>query len=336
MRQNLLFLLRFGIGALLALALTNWLAERLDLRWDEVPNHSYLQVVRDFQDSPNQVDVVFFGTSSMRNAVAPEALAQNLKDQLGRPAEVWNLAMPGATPEIARFYARELFAQQAPKVFVLEAAPFLWDADRARHPDSEVYWRWFAGIRELGMESGRLRRRDIPEAIHGLSWGVEALWMASGIVGEDFPEGAHHTAKFGGVYELEELPMTRRQPPVTEQKAVREKLRVGGYTTSEAWREDLREIAELCKQNHVRLILLHQPFYADLLDHFEPNSYPKYLEWMERNAQELDLEFYNLHADWKLPMKHYRDFIHYAPQGAAWFSERLAQEVLAPMLQEPK
>lgn len=334
MRQNMTFLLRFGIGAVLALVASNWLAAFLHLRWDDVPNHSYLQVVEGFQTSPNEVDVVFFGTSSMRNAVAPEAIAQSLESQLGRPAEVWNLAMPGATPEIARFYARELFQHKRPKVFVLEAAPFLWDADRKRHPDSEVYWRWFAGARELLTESDRMRQRDIPEAIHGLSWGVEALWMASGVVGHDFPEGAHHTAAYGGVYELEELPMPRRQIPVTEQDAEREQLRVGGYTTSSAWREDLREMAKLCLENEVQLILVHQPFYPDLLEHFEAGSYAKYMQWMQENAKELDLEFYNLHEDWGLPMEHYRDFIHYAPQGAAWFSERLAQEVLAPMLQD--
>lgn len=334
MRQNMTFLLRFGIGAMLALVATNWLAERLDLRWNEVPNHSYLQVVEAFKASPNEVDVVFFGTSSMRNAIAPEALAQSLETQLGRPAEVWNLAMPGATPEIARFYARNLFTEKRPKVFVLEAAPFLWDADRARHPDSEVYWRWFAGMREIVSESGRMRRRDVPEALHGLSWGVEALWMASGIVGKDFPEGGYHTARFGGIYELEELSMQRRQKPVTEQEAVREKLRVGGYTTSEAWRRDLREIAELCKENQVRLVLLHQPFYSGLLDHFEAGSYEEYMQWMQQNAEELDLEFYNLHQDWGLPVELFRDFIHYAPQGAAWFSKRLAQEVLAPMLED--
>ncbi|MDA0668152.1 MAG: hypothetical protein O3A95_10885 [Planctomycetota bacterium] len=334
MRQNMTFLLRFGIGVLLALAATNWLAERLDLRWNEVPNHSYLQVVDGFRASPNEVDVVFFGTSSMRNAVAPEALAHSLETQLGRPTEVWNLAMPGATPEIARFYARELFKQKRPRVFVLEAAPFLWDADRARHPDSEVYWRWFAGMRELVSESDRMRGRDVPEALHGLSWGVEALWMASGVMGKDFPEGEHHTAAFGGVYELEELPMPRRQKPVTEQEAVREKLRVGGYTTSEAWRKDLREIAALCKEKQVRLVLVHQPFYSGLLQHFEAGAYDEYMQWMQQNAEQLDLDFYNLHQDWELPMEHYRDFIHYAPQGAAWFSERLAQEILAPMLQD--
>ena len=334
MHQNFTFLLRFLIGATLALVATNWLAANLDLRWNDVPNHSYLQVVEGFQTSPNQVDVVFFGTSSMRNAIAPEALAQTLESQLGRPTEVWNLAMPGATPEIARFYARELFSEKRPKVFVLEAAPFSWDADRARHPDSEVYWRWFAGPRELLTETKRMRKRDIAEAIHGLSWGVEALWMASGVVGEDFPEGAHHTAKFGGVYELEELQMERRQKPVTEQEAVRERIRVGGYHTSEAWADDLREIAELCKANDVQLILVHQPFYTGLLEHFEADDYAEYMQWITRHAEELDIEFYNLHEEWGLPMEYFRDFIHYAPQGAAWFSERMALEVLAPLLQD--
>jgi len=326
--------MRFLSGAVLALCLCNWIASNLQLRWKDVPNHSYLQVVDGFISSPNAVDVVFFGTSSMRNAIAPEAIAQSLEQQLGRPTEVWNLAMPGATPEIARFYARKLFAQKRPRIFVLEAAPFLWDADRARHPDSEVFWRWFAGPQSMLMESKRMRERDIPEAIHGLSWGVEALWMASGVVGTDFPEGPHHTAAFGGVYELEDLRLERRQIPVTEQKAVRERLRVGGYHTSDAWGKDLREIAELCKQMDVQLILVHQPFYPGLLEHFEQGSYAHYITWMEHNAKELGIPFYNLQQNWELPMEYYRDFIHYAPQGAAWFSQRMATEILTPLLQQ--
>ncbi|MFK5956871.1 MAG: hypothetical protein QM477_10550 [Planctomycetota bacterium] len=334
MRQNLIFLTRFLVGFWAVLCLTNWIAGSLNLRWKDVPNHSYLQVVHGFATSPNPVDVVFFGTSSMRNAIAPQVIAQNLEQELGRPTEVWNLAMPGATPEIARFYTRELFTHQRPRIFVLEAAPFLWDADRERHPDSEVFWRWFAGAESMLTEGNRMRRRDIPEAVHGLSWGVEALWLASGVVGEDFPEGAHHTAKYGGVYELEELPMARRQPPVTEQKAVRERLRVGGYHTSEAWAADLREIARLCQQNEVQLILVHQPFYTGLLEHFEEGAYPKYLQWIERSADQLGIPFYNLQQHWDLPMEHYRDFIHYAPRGAAWFSKRMATEILAPLLQQ--
>jgi len=332
MRQNLLFLLRFGIAAILALAITDRIADALDLRWDEVPNHSYLQVIRDFADSPQEVDVVFFGTSSMRNAVAPEHLAGILSQELGRPSECWNLAMPGATPEIVRHYARELFAENKPRILVLEAAPFLWDADRSAHPDSEVYWRWFAGLDDLALEGKRMRPRDLPEALHGIGWGIEALWRASGVVGDDFEEGAHHTAAFGGVYELEELPMPRRQVLVSEQGAVRESLRVGGYETSEVWAEDLREIAERCRELEIELVLLHQPFYSGLLERFEAGSYPAYLQWIQGLASELELPLVNAHADWDFDIEHYRDYIHYAPRGAAAFTERLAEDVLLPRL----
>lgn len=333
MRQNLLFLLRFCLAALIALVISDRVADALDLRWKDVPNHSYLQVVRDFADSPNEVDVAFFGTSSMRNAVAPEHLAQILAKELGRESECWNLAMPGATPEILRYYTRELFSEQRPRILVLEAAPFLWDADRRAHPDSEVYWRWFAGFRELTSEGRRMRTRDIPEALHGLGWGIEALWKASGVVGDDFKEGAHHTARFGGVYELEELPMPRRQVLVSEQNPVRESLRVGGYTTSDIWAEDLREIAANCKALGIELVLVHQPFYVGLLDHFEVGAYEGYLVWMQALAAELELPLIDAHGAWDFDIEHYRDFIHYAPRGAAAFTERLAVDVLLPRLQ---
>ncbi|MGB0952331.1 MAG: hypothetical protein ACPG31_03820 [Planctomycetota bacterium] len=332
MRQNLIFLLRFGIAALVALIASDRLADALDLRWKDVPNHSYLHVVRGFADSPAEVDVAFFGTSSMRNAVAPEHLAQILAQELGRESECWNLAMPGATPEILRYYTRELFTEKRPRILVLEAAPFLWDADRRAHPDSEVYWRWFAGVGELASEGSRMRTRDIPEALHGLGWGIEALWKASGVVGDDFKEGAHHTAQFGGVYELEELPMPRRQVIVSEQDPVREKLRVGGYATSEVWADDLREIAANCKELGIELVLVHQPFYVGLHEHFPAGAYDAYREWMGNLADELQLPLLDAHAEWDFDIEHYRDFIHYAPRGAAAFTERLAEELLLPRL----
>ncbi len=334
MRPALLFFLRFSIGVFLLFAAANLCAQHFHFRWHQVPNHGYLQVVHDFQQNDSPADLVFFGTSAMRNAIVPLVVKEHLQQQLKRPVEVWNLALPGATPEIARFYVDHIFKDHPPRIFVIEAAPFLWDADRKNHPDSEVYWRWFASWSDLLCRFRTMRRQDLPDAIHGRAWGAEALWLQSGLLGHHFSTGPHPAQPWGGVYAPEDLQKQPQKLSVQKQPGMREGLRVGSYALSDVWRQDLQHIAEVCARENTQLILLHPPFYPALRPLFAEGAYETYLDWMQENANQLQVPFLNLQSTIRLQPSMYRDFIHYAPTGANWFSQYVCN-LLLPYLNQP-
>ena len=333
-KTALLYFVRFLIGAGVALVASNAIARVTHLRWEHVPNHSYLQVADGFRDSENAVDVVFFGTSATRNSVVPELISAQISGALGRSVECWNLAMPNATPEVFSRLAATVFREDRPQLLILEAVPMLWDANRRTHTPTEVFWRWFADLPDLIRYASQLNGRKLREALRGLDWGVEALWIRSGVLMQGELTGSHPTGPFGGVYELDQLgipvPVDQLLSNTSHQ---REKDRVSMFRTSPQWREELHNIAATCKANGVTLILLHQPMYNELLPLFEPGAYADYMAWMTTAATEEGVELIVLQDAW--PMEDeldFRDFIHYSPRGAASFSARLAEEILLPRL----
>jgi hypothetical protein len=333
-KTSIVFFIRFMLGALLTLFAANALASALDLRWQHVPNHSYLNVADGFRGSPNDVDVVFFGTSATRNSVVPELISTRLETALGRDVECWNLAMPNSTPEVFTRLAETVLGDSRPRLLVLEAAPMMWDADRRTHTATEVFWRWFADLPDLLRYSRTLDGRKLRECLRGLDWGMEALWNRSGILMQGELKGSHPTGPFGGVYGLDQLEI--EVPPeqlLSNTSHKREQDRVSMYATTSAWRAELHRIAEQCREKNVTLLLLHQPVYPELLSLFEPGVYEEFLQWITAAAEEEQVELLVLHGAWPMEDEQFfRDYIHYSPRGAAWFSTKLADEVLLPRL----
>jgi lysophospholipase L1-like esterase len=59
------------------------------------------------------------------------------------------------------------------------------------------------------------------------------------------------------------------------------------------------------------------------------------MTWITTAAEEEGVELINLQDEWIMEDEQYfRDYIHYSPRGAAWFSTRLASEILLPRLQQ--
>lgn len=335
-KTSFVFFVRFMIGALVTLFAANAIANMAHLRWEHVPNHSYLNVADGFHDSENNVDVVFFGTSATRNSVVPELISARLGEALGREVECWNLAMPNSTPEIFSRLSGTIFSENKPKLLMMEAAPMMWDADRRTHTATEVFWRWFADLPDLARYPKQLNGRKLREKLRGMDWGMEALWIRSGILMQGELAGSHPTGPFGGVYELDKLDM-----PVPDEHLLsktshqREQDRVSMYRTSVAWRKELHMIAENCKANNVQLVLIYQPIYKGLLTMFAPGAYQDYVDWITAAAKEEGLPLVMLQDDWVMEDEQYfRDYIHYSPRGAKWYSTKLADEVLLPLLQD--
>jgi hypothetical protein len=335
-KTSFVFFVRFMLGGLAALFAANAIARTAHLRWEHVPNHSYLNVADGFRASENPVDVVFFGTSATRNSVVPELISERLSTALNRDVECWNLAMPNSTPEVFSRLAEVVFEQGRPRLLVLEAAPMMWDADRRTHTATEVFWRWFADLPDLLRYAKQLNGRKLRECLRGLDWGMEALWIRSGVLMQGELAGSHPTGSFGGVYELDQLDIAIPEDRLLSNTShKREQDRVSMYRTSPLWRKELHKIAETCQANGVELILLHQPIHPNILPMFESGVYEDYMTWISTAAEEEGVELIVLQGQWVMEEEQYfRDYIHYSPRGAAWFSTRLASEILLPRLQQ--
>jgi hypothetical protein len=145
MRAHVTYLLRLVVGACLMLVVGNTAADALDLRWKDIENYDHLNIVHWFDVEADRADAVFYGTSATRHAIVSEHVATRAGAALGREVEVWNLCLPGATPEIATAYVEDLFGADKPRIFFLEATPFFWNS-RRKGQGPETYWRWFAGL----------------------------------------------------------------------------------------------------------------------------------------------------------------------------------------------
>lgn len=333
---SLMFFVRFMLGALVTLFTANAIADAAHLRWENVPNHSYLNVADGFRDSGGEVDVVFFGTSATRNSVVPELMGAILERDLSRPVVCWNLAIPNSTPEVFSRLAETVFSERRPRILVMEAAPMMWDADRRTHTPTEVFWRWFADLPDLVPYARTLHGGKLKALVRGMDWGMEALWIRSGLLMQGDLPGSYTTGPVGGVYELDQL-----DTPVPEERLLsntshqRERDRVSMYRTSLPWRKELGKLARTCRDHDVRLLLVHQPVYPDLLPMFEDGVYEQYLDWIRTAAAEEEVEFLMLHGQWLMEDEQfYRDYIHFAPLGAKHYSSQFAEEVLLPRLRE--
>lgn len=334
MRTPLLFLLRFLLGAVLAWGAGRVLVAATDASWHRLGGRDPVAPLHAFMHEPAQVDLVFFGTSSTRNAVVPGVLEEALAVELGETVSVWNLALPNATPEIGRILAEEFFDEAKPRFLVLEAAPFLWDGDRGEDADFSVYWRWFSDPGSWMQPDRPLRRQDALPYLRNLGRDWEDLWSACRIVRiESLRTDMLSIPPQGGRYLVSGLDEPLRGASVEKGSATREARRVGHYSTPQLWQDELERILAACEARGIGVILLHQPMYPRLLPMFEEGSYEAFLEWIQGVAAAKGLPLLLLQDEIELDTLDYRDYIHYSPQGARHFSEELAPW-LAPLLKE--
>jgi len=332
MRTSLTFLVRFLLGAILAWLLGFVLIRATGSSWHRLGGRNPVDPLHSFLHTSAPVDLVFFGTSSTRNAIVPEILEQELEGLVGHPISVWNLALPNATPEIGTVLAEDFFAVNKPRFLIIEAAPFLWDGDRGDDADFSVYWRWFSTPTALFTEGRPLRRQDALSFLRNFDRDWEDIWSTCPIVRvEDMRPQEVGLPPQGGLYRVDELDQTPNSQPVDIATPTREARRVSHYSTPEIWQQELERLLALCQEKGIQVILLHQPVYADLLPMFEAGSYQAFLDWIEGVAESHDLPFLMLQNQIPMEVPDFRDYIHYSPQGARHFSTALAP-FLAPYL----
>jgi len=347
------FLARFLLGAVVAAALANVLAAALGQRWlgAETPsqlerNGLSLSILAEFA-AAERADVAFAGSSVTRNAVVPELLEDALATALaergsaGAEPRAWNLGYPGGTPQLARYFAERVFREGHPRVFVLEAAPFLWDSTRPGREGAETYWRWMSEPPETltAAATGSLPYTFVPDAVKGLNWGMEMLWNprhpdswraarpdGNGIT----PRGGRYPAAWcaPGVWD------PSRDDAQWEENFQRGVERVSELATSPEWRTELDRIAVACAEKGIELVLVMPPLYAPLVERMPPGALAEMRAWMGAAADRHGFRLIDLEADstWAYTRAEFRDALHLNPAGAADFSRRIAVEVLAPLL----
>lgn len=334
MRAHVIYLLRLVVGACLMLVVGNTAADALDLRWKDIENYDHLNIVHWFDVEADRADAVFYGTSATRHAIVSELVAERAGAALGREVEVWNLCLPGATPEIATAYVEDLFGADKPRIFFLEATPFFWNS-RRKGQGPETYWRWFAGLEDFiaGAKDGDIKY--LKSGIQGLDWGWESIWNIPSswlrrdqvaLQRQDFPRG--------GIYRLQDLGADLRGAPVEDQNPQRAISRINPLATKASWRRLIPRLAEACRAQDVRLVLVNIPLYEGLKPEFEDGSYEAHIAWMTEACEAAGVEFLDLDARWTLGSVDFRDYIHYSPTGAKRYSERFADEILVPLLRE--
>lgn len=332
MRGHLTYLLRLVLGSILMLLLGNTAADALGLRWKDIENYEHLNIVHWFDQQSERADAVFYGTSATRHAIAAEYLASQTGDALGREVQVWNLCLPGATPEIATSYAEDLFGPDKPKIFFLEASPFFWNSRRMGQ-GPETYWRWFSDPEDFlrGVLDGDLKY--LRSGIQGLDWGWESIWnLPSAQVRAEEIAAFQKDFPYGGIYRPVDLGADLRGDPVEDQDPQRAIRRIKPLATKANWRHLIPRVAAACEKQGVKLVLVNIPLYDGLRAEFAPGSYEAHLAWMAEACQEAGVEFLDLDARWQFDPEDFRDFIHYSPTGAKRYSALFATEILAPML----
>jgi len=332
MRSHLLYLARLLLGAAIMLAIGNTTADALGLRWKAIENYDHLDVVHRFDQETDRADAVFYGTSATRHAIVSELLAARTSEALGHKVSVWNLCLPGATPEIATAYAEDLFHQAKPRIFFLEATPYFWNSKRSGQ-GPETYWRWFSDLDDFlrGIHDGDLRY--LSSGIQGLDWGWEALWnLPSAALRRDQLDSYRQEFPFGGIYRMQDLAAGLRGAPVEDQNPRRAISRIRPLATKASWRRLIPRVAQACEAQGVKLVLVNIPLYDGLRPEFDPGSYEAHIAWMTEACQDAGVEFLNLDARWQFGSEDFRDYIHYSPVGAKRYTEHFADEILAPML----
>lgn len=342
------FLARFAAGGVAALVVANLVAAALGQRWVGAESPSEIErsglaisILGEFALA-EQADLVFAGSSVTRNGVVPEILDEALAEELGRPTSSWNLGMPGGVPELSRYFAEQVFGAGHPKVFVLEASPFLWDSTRPGREGAETYWRWLSDPTDsiAAAASGELPRAFAPDAIKGMNWGMEMLWNPRHPDGwrADMPDGDGITPR-GGRYPAKwcepgawDSSHDDAQWDIAWERGVE---RVSELETSAEWRATLDTIAEACNAKGVKLVLLLPPLYAPLVEQMPDGALVEHRRWLQEAAERHGAVWIDLDADpsFDYGRDRFRDALHYNPEAAADFSFRLAP-ILAPLLRD--
>jgi hypothetical protein len=252
-------------------------------------NGPYPWIRHQIFEETNDIDIVFMGSSHILHAVDTPYVQARLSQRLGRPAVVRTLAWGGAGYDALYGMAQELMAHRQVRMLV-----FYDENTPANRSSSSVFWfrfgenaRLLAGLplgdkalfyfaSVLGMPRNLLGliRQNIPAPLvttppnyweqHYQSANlVQLLGCTRSELGFNYDPHADSFTKFTPY-----TPQTKVSPADTEIYSPADpKHFVFGREPLPAWQVHFcREIADLARTHHTRLVMLHIPVLADAPD----------------------------------------------------------------------
>jgi hypothetical protein len=319
----------------LAVAIEGWLPELRD------PSYAYKarRLRRRTGDPHRPPVVVMLGSSRVEHGLRGQVLEQQLQAETGRRPVVFNFGVSGAGPAIELLVLQRLLAEGVrPDLLLVEVLPpFL--AGQRPSPEVDRLTVDRLWLRELPLASRYGRPLAELRASWWQNWPVPwyshrfailtrfaPLFLAGRI-----PAGAFNLGDESGWCP----PAVSSVTPESYSRGLAGAraeyapyfidFRPGG-TSCRA----LRDLLELCRQEHIAAALVLMPEGKDFRELYPPSAWAEIERFLDGLSREYGVRLVNA-REW-VGGEHFTDSHHLLPAGAALFTERLGRECIVPLV----
>jgi hypothetical protein len=286
--------------------------------------------------------VVMLGTSRTGYGFHAGRIEGRARDELGRPATVFNFGIPASGPVTHLVYARRLIADgHRPDLLLVEVLPpGLADLG----PVGPLEARFLFGDRLRHHELGAVTDYGFPAEVRS-QWreSVALPWYALRypLVGRVFPSGLPWQRRFDWSRTTDEhgwsTPMVESVTPAEykaglgrsagEYLAILWDMHPGGGAA-----RALADLLALCRQNGIPVRLVLMPEASDFRAFYSPATAQRLYAFLHRLCAAYGCGLIDART-W-LPDAAFTDGHHALRSGAEAFSDRLAREAIVPFLRE--
>jgi hypothetical protein len=322
----------------LAVAIEWWLPQYRDPMYGYRAARFEYRVKEDCRRKPK---ILIVGSSHVMDGVDTAWLEDYVSSQLGRPAVIFNLGVPGAGPVADLLHLRRLFARNVrPDIVFVEATPFLLGPNPDVPPESPclvVDRLWlgdFAALAKYRYPVAEMRRE------WWQAWPVPWFSHRFPLLSRFAPGWVPPAVRHDWARHIDDSgwhpkdPDLKISPDVVRQRGERERHEFAQYLNhfqlNDLSCQALRDFLALCHQEGIVTGLIWMPADAEFRSWYSPQG--------RQQAREL---FASLRRDFGTPLvdaeewvpdEHFLDHHHMLYGGARIFTERFGREVLLPSL----
>jgi hypothetical protein len=321
-----------------------WLAQvlgglALDYVWIEARYPWRAHVYERLKECPHPPEILFLGSSRFEGNLSCPVLDAALRRDLGAEApRTFNAAVPVGDPTVAERILEDLFRQgYRPKLVVVEVSPETLarrDNWLYQHALRLLEWRDVPEALPALCRNGRImylfRGRLLPLCTHRYLICKEAIAGVSSLF-HPVPRTPACDMEVGEPVESDPEPPELTPATVALMEAAYRGLgrelqdyRVGGVSSHR-----LERLLERCRSQGVAVLLLGVPVSSPHRRAYTPEVDERYRDYL----RELTQRYGCTYSDWRdaLPDEYFTDNHHVHPEGAVYFSRRLAPAVLVPL-----
>ena len=300
---------------------------------------SAYRAARQSLDRLEPPELMFVGSSRVREGISAPTIALLAEEKAGRPVRVANYGLAGACADaISALVDRAVAVQAAPRVLCYGVSPTQFRERTGVKRQAEFWsqsdwmdeWEWdrtgelskvLPGVLRSEMEelSCVLRYRD------WFRHGAEHWWTLPASVDNPLQggESSHHS---------EEDTRERTDFDVAETRRLLAKY-LRGKTLADSQVAHLRQVAETCKEHEIQLVLFEIPFPPTVQALLPRRYLPQFRTRLREISDELGIRWVNLKEMGFEPRdEDFRDRAHLGPEGHLRYSTRVFQKVVRPQL----